>query len=119
MCTCAIHRSHGNLISIDCSEQAICDTGGTDVQQQQGTSGEDTLDVQQILTWATEEADIKCNYLAADDNLPVRGVIARWHMPARSVMISMPSTMVLTVAAGQPSPMPDLVPDKTWKTLDG
>lgn len=78
-----------------------------------------SVDVQQVLRWAEEKADIQCPYLAADATLPVRGVATRWHMPARTVMISMPSKMALSVAAGQPSPMPDLVPEQTWRALDG
>jgi len=44
--------------------------------------------------------------------------VAKVYIPAKSVIISIPRKMALTVNAGQSSPMPDLVPEKLWISLD-
>ena len=38
--------------------------------------------------------------------------MAKNYIPAKSVIISIPRKMALTVNAGQSSPMPDLIPEK-------
>ncbi len=75
-------------------------------------------ELQDLLSWAGNSANIHCSALAADDNLAVRGVVARNYIPAKSVIISIPRNMALSVNAGQSSPMPDLIPEKLWKSLD-
>ncbi len=77
-----------------------------------------SLDVRALLKWAAHSADIECDALAAGDNLAVRGVVARRHISSRSVVISLPRRLTLTVKAGQSSPMPDVVPEKLWKSCD-
>ncbi len=76
------------------------------------------VELQDLLSWAGNSANIHCSALAADDNLAVRGVVAKHYIPAKSVIISIPRKMALSVNAGQSSPMPDLVPEKLWKSLD-
>ncbi|DBA82091.1 TPA: Ribosomal lysine N-methyltransferase 4, variant 3 [Trebouxia sp. C0004] len=77
-----------------------------------------SVELQDLLSWAGNSAKIHCSALAADENLAVRGVVARKYIPAKSVIISIPRKMALSVKAGQSSPMPDLVPEKLWKSLD-
>lgn len=77
-----------------------------------------TVGTEHLLKWAAETADITCSSLAADNTLAVRGVVATQYIPRKAVIISMPRKMVLAVAAGQSSPMPDLVPQKIWKNCD-
>jgi hypothetical protein len=76
------------------------------------------VELQDLLSWADNSANIHCSALAPDDNLAVRGVVARNFIPAKSVIISIPCKMALSVNAGQSSPLPDLVPEKLWKSLD-
>ena len=76
------------------------------------------VELQDLLSWAGNSANIHCSALAADDNLAVRGVVAKHYILAKSVIISIPRKMALSVNAGQSSPMPDLVPEKLWKSLD-
>ena len=76
------------------------------------------VELQDLLSWAGNSENIHCSALAVDDNLAVRGVVAKQYIPAKSVIVSIPRKMALSVHAGQSSPMPDLVPEKLWKSLD-
>ena len=91
-------------------------SGGEQEQRQVGQIT--TLDLQDLLSWASNKAEIECSSLTTDHSLAVRGVVAKHHIPAKSSIISIPRKMVLSIVAGQGSPMPALVPEKLWKSLD-
>lgn len=78
----------------------------------------DLLDVQSVLSWAADSAKVDCSSLAADSSLAVRGVVARHDIQRSANILSIPRNLTLAVKAGQQSPMPDLVPEKTWNSCD-
>ncbi|KAL0043703.1 hypothetical protein WJX82_004753 [Trebouxia sp. C0006] len=105
------------MISISRAEQITWSENHSE-QKHKSLDQTFSVELQDLLSWADNSANIHCSALAPDDNLAVRGVVARNFIPAKSVIISIPCKMALSVNAGQSSPLPDLVPEKLWKSLD-
>ena len=67
-----------------------------------------------MLAWASE-AGIDTSLLAADDNLGVRGVVAKQDIAAGTAVVKMKRDMSLAVVDGQKTPFPELVPGPIWE----
>lgn len=67
----------------------------------------------ELLVWAND-AGIETSLLAADNNLEVRGVIAKQDIAPGTDVVKMSRGMSLAVVDGQKSPFPDLVPEHIW-----
>ena len=78
----------------------------------------DRLDVQSLLDWAADSAKVDCSSLAADSSLAVRGMVASQDIKRNAIILDIPRNLTMAVMAGQKSPMPDLVPEKTWSSYD-
>ncbi|KAL3142193.1 hypothetical protein ABBQ38_002543 [Trebouxia sp. C0009 RCD-2024] len=74
-------------------------------------------EVEDLLTWG-EQSGVQCNNLKYDRSREVPGLLATSGILGNSVIVSLPRRLALSVSAGQPCPIPHLVPVQLWSSTN-